>query len=129
MEGELAEWGYIVQYEDGSEGRRKTTMSPKKIVAYLLYDRTGDHSLLLLGVDLHNSTMSTSGLKRSNSDSGILRTINSNLGWKRFKDSQMRTVTKVQKLTLRKTRSLAGNVNKTHLTGQSNRTLTMLDGV
>ncbi|OWY93284.1 Helitron helicase [Phytophthora megakarya] len=27
MEEELGEWGYIVQYEDGSEGRRKTTMS------------------------------------------------------------------------------------------------------
>ncbi|OWY95368.1 Helitron helicase [Phytophthora megakarya] len=49
MEAELAEWGYIVQYEDGSEGRRKTTMSLREFVAYLLDDRTGDHSLLLLG--------------------------------------------------------------------------------
>ncbi|POM73708.1 Helitron helicase-like protein [Phytophthora palmivora] len=46
--GDLAEWGYIVQYEDGREERRKTTMSLREFVAYPLYDRTGSHSLLLL---------------------------------------------------------------------------------
>ncbi|POM78915.1 LOW QUALITY PROTEIN: Helitron helicase-like protein [Phytophthora palmivora] len=49
LEGDLAEWGYIVQYEDSREERRKPTMSLTEFVAYLLYDRTGSHLLLLLG--------------------------------------------------------------------------------
>ncbi|POM69774.1 Helitron helicase-like protein [Phytophthora palmivora] len=49
VEGDLAEWGYSVQYEDSREERRKTTMSLREFVAYLLYDHTGSHSRLLLG--------------------------------------------------------------------------------
>lgn len=42
-------WSYTVKYADGRVRHNKTTMSLREFVAYLLYDRDGQNSTILLG--------------------------------------------------------------------------------
>ncbi|OWZ24151.1 Helitron helicase [Phytophthora megakarya] len=112
-------------------------MALRQFVAYLLYDRTGDHSLLLLGGRL---TQQYCVDQRSNAEQERLRYIENNQLEFRFEaiqgltDAYRHEGTEAHRVdvmyylvwnSLRKTLSLSGTVNKTHLTGQSNRTLTI----
>ncbi|POM62532.1 hypothetical protein PHPALM_28306 [Phytophthora palmivora] len=76
VEGDLAEWGYTVQYEDGREERRKTT-TPMKT----------DPVVLCL----------ISELRRSRRDRGKSRTNNLNFVLRLYRDSLTYTDMNAQK--------------------------------